>query len=236
MGFPTVLDTRVSKATLLRYRFAVPEQLVQHFHVSDGRTLFFYREPKLDLAGGAKVLLSCSFTQLDQEILARGAVVGRMEGSHAGLWLEFADSRVARRLAGAGLRGRHQKRLGCDLMVEIRRANQPFLGRLVDLSLGGAHLAGLSGLQLRDQVDMRLISPPADWPTGLGLAEVTRLDRNEIGVRFLRQAPESRMAITRLFGGLQQAWAAAPIAEHPPICCTNGQFLEPALPHLRGSH
>lgn len=229
-------DPKVSNATLLRYRFAVPEQLTRHFHVADGRTLFFYREPTLSLAGGSKVLLSCSFTQLDQEILVRGSVVGRMEGSHPGLWIEFADTKIAKRVDGAGLRGRKQTRLGCDLMVEIRKDRQPFLGRLVDLSLGGARMAGMSGLQARDQVDVRLVSPAADWPSTLGLAEIVRLDRHEIGARFLRQDAESRMAITKLFGAMQKAWASALVAEHPPMCCKNDQFLEPALPHLRTSH
>lgn len=226
-------DTTVSKATMLRYRFAVPEEMLHHFHVADGRTLFFFRDPALNLPGGTKVLLSCSFTQLDQEIVVRGAVVGRTEGSHPGLWLEFADTRVAKRLAEAGLRSRNQKRLGCDLMVELRKSQQPFLGRLVDLSQSGARLAGIAGLALHDQLEVRLVSPASDWPSNLGLAEIMRIDRSEIGARFLRREAESRMAVTKLFGAMQQAWAAAPLSEHPAICCKSGQFLEPSLPHLR---
>lgn len=230
------VNSKVSNATLLNYRFSAPEELTHHFHVSDGRTLFFFREPHLNLAGGSKVLLSCSLEQLHQVIIVRGSVVGRMDGSHPGLWLEFADTRVARRLSSNGLRDRKQMRLGCDVMVEIHKFHQPFLGRLVDLSMGGARLAGISDLSPRDQVELRLVSPAAGWPTTMGLVEIVRLDRNEIGVRFLRNNAESRMAITKLLAAIQQAWASAPTAEHPAICCKNGQFLEPALPHLRNSN
>ncbi|MBS2025047.1 MAG: PilZ domain-containing protein [Deltaproteobacteria bacterium] len=228
--------TKISKASLLRYRFGTPAELNEHFHQGEGgRTLFFFRDQHLNLPGATPVLLSISFTDSDQEVIVRGNVLARVEGTMPGLWLEFGDTRIARRVDEVGLASRKQKRIGCDVMIELRKYRQPYLGRLVDISLGGARLAGISGIDLNDQVEMRILSPSVDWPTELGRVEIVRTERNEVGARFLRNQSESRMAITRLFGAIQQSWSAAPEAQHPPMCCKGGALLEPKIPHIKSS-
>lgn len=224
----------ISKSTLLKYRFDTVAELHAHCHVVDGRTLFFYRHPHAHLPGEAKVLLGVSFQQSEQEVIVRGAVLGRVEGAIPGLWLELPDARLARRMDAGGLAARRQKRLGCDVMVEVRYARQPHLGRLVDLSLNGARMAGINGLGAHAQVELRLLSKEGELPSELGQAEIVRTQTNEVGARFLRKESGSRLAITRLFGALQQSWQGALEAQHPAICCKGGQFLEPALPHVRG--
>ena len=68
----------------------------------------------------------------------------------------------------------------------------------------------------------------------LGRAHVVRMENAEVGTRFLRDQSQSRMAITRLFGVLQQSWTEAPEAQHPAICCVDGKMIEPPLPHIKG--
>ena len=98
------MDSRAS--TLLRYRFADLSQLQNHLHVVDLSVLFFYREPKLELAGGARVVLEFGFTNTEQVSTLRGTVLARIDGGMAGLWLEFPDARLVKRTAvAAGVRG-----------------------------------------------------------------------------------------------------------------------------------
>jgi len=221
--------------TLLRQRFGTPEEMAAHLHPVENRTLLFFREPSLaaSLAGGSKVLLDISFTSTEQQVILRGHVLGSItEGALCGLWLEFPDRALARK-AGA-LVARKQKRIACDAMVQVRRGDHPHLGRLIDVSLGGARLCGLVGVQDGDELDLRVVSDNPDWPTELGRAQVVRLSPTEVGARFLRNETTSRLAITRLFSALQASWNAAPLVDHPAICCRGGPLIEPPLPHRKG--
>ncbi len=218
---------------LLRQRFGTPEEMTRHLHAIDNHALLFFRSANLALPGGAKVLLDVSFTATEQQLALRGQVLGAVEeGALKGLWLEFPDTRLSRR--ASALRDRKQRRLACDAVVQIRLDDHPHLGRLTDLSLGGARLAGCSGVQEGDEVELRIISDNAGWPSELGRAEVIRLGPTEVGARFLRAESASRMAITRLFAALQESWNAAPQVDHPAICCKGGPLLEPPLPRLKG--
>jgi len=52
-----------TRANLLRYRFGTIEQMANHLHVVEGRTLFFYRHERLLLEGGAKVVIELALQQ-----------------------------------------------------------------------------------------------------------------------------------------------------------------------------
>lgn len=223
---------KASAAHLLRQRFGNPSELHRHLHDVDGMSIFFYRTPTLDLAGGSRVLLEVNFTSTEQQTVLRGAVFGRVEGPLAGLWLEFPDTGLSRRANEGALALRKQKRVGCDVLIEVRQPGKPCLGRLIDLSLGGARLAGLPGIRINSQVEVRVVSPNNEWPSELGRAMVVRSENREVGTRFLRDQSHSRIAITRLFGALQDSWTSAPEVSHPPVCCSNGQLIEPPLPRI----
>jgi len=225
---------QASAVTLLRHRFGTIAELQQHLHSVDGRSFFFFREQGLDLPGGARVLLEVSFNAVDQQALLRGQVLGRVEGALPGLWLEFPDTRLRHRADQGAMGQRKQRRVGCEILVEVRRLGNPHLGRLIDLSLGGARLTGISGLKVHEDVDLRILASNSDWPSALGRARVVRTENTDVGARFLRDHPQSRMAITRLFGLLQESWSRALEVEHPSICCRGGQLIEPALPHIKG--
>jgi hypothetical protein len=227
------------QTSLLRYRFGTQEQMGNHLHVVEGRTLFFIRDEKTLLEPGTRVVIDLSMSSSEQGTTLRGAVLSRagVEGGQAGLWIEFPDARLARRLdqGAAALAQRKQKRLGCDLLVEVRQGRKPYIGRMVDLSQSGARIVGAMGLHPRSEVELRLMGPEKGMPSELGRAQVMRADdkSGEAGLRFLREDRVARVASSKLFQMVQEAWAKAPEVTHPPLCCQDGHVLEPPLPHMK---
>jgi hypothetical protein len=229
-----------TRANLLRYRFGTIEQMANHLHVLEGRTLFFYRHERLLLDGGAKVLVELALSSSEQVVTLRGAVLSRAsttDGGQAGMWLEFPDARLAKLLdqGPTALSNRKHKRLGCDLVIEVRQGRNPYLGRIVDVSMGGIRVVGAAQLHLRSEVELRLVSPEEGMPADLGRAQVMRSDRKsgESGLRFLREDRITRVASGKLFQMVQVGWNKVPEVAHPPLCCQGGHMLEPPLPHMK---
>jgi hypothetical protein len=104
---------------------------------------------------------------------------------------------------------------------------------MVDVSMGGARIVGAVGLSAGSDVELRLMAPETNFPALLGRADVMRAGDSDAGVRFLRADPTARVASSKLFQAVQEAWAKAPDLSHPPVCCQGGQVLEPPLPHVR---
>jgi hypothetical protein len=129
--------------------------------------------------------------------------------------------------------GRKQKRLGCDLLVEVKMARTPMMGRILDVSLGGARIAGAQAVRPGFEVELRLMAPEKGYPPLLGRAEVVRGEQGDMAIRFHRADPVARVASSKLFQAVQQSWAAAPELSHPPVCCKDGHVLEPPLPHMK---
>ncbi len=224
------MDTRA--AQLLKFRFDHPAQLKQHLHLVDGRTLFFVRAAPNNLVGSARVVLEISFVSSEQVTILRGSVLSRVEGAQQGVWLEFPDGKLARRMADPSVMvPRKQRRVGCDAMVEVRAGMGGVMARMIDVSMSGARLAGALRLASGKELQLRVMGAPADWPSDLGRAEMAREEVGDCGVRFLRADAESRKAVAKLVQVAQQAWARAPELTHPPSCCKGGVVLEPPLPH-----
>src|SRR5882672_4297044 len=116
----------------------------KHLHVVEGRTLFFLREPRSTMPGGSRVVIEFSLADSEQATTLRGSVLARIdgEGGQSGVWIEFPDSRLARRLeqGKAALADRHQRRLGCDMLAEVKQDRLPLLGRIIDVSLHGLRI------------------------------------------------------------------------------------------------
>ena len=228
-------------AVHLKYRFGDLTQMKNHLHVVEGRTLLFYRDPKLPLPGGSRVVVELSLATSEQVSTVRGAVVALVEAAesagNAGLWLEVPDARLAKRIdqeGPTGLSSRLQRRLGCDFVVEVRSGQVPFLGRMIDVSMSGARISGAVGLRAGGQVEMRLLGGEPPLPSLLGRCDVIRAEPSgDTGVRFVRSDPTARIASGKLFLAVQEAWNKAPELMHPALCCKGGHVLEPPLPHMK---
>lgn len=161
----TTLDSSLA-ATLLKYRFGDYAHMQNHLHVKEGRTLFFYPDPRTPVTPGPRVVIEFSLAASDQVSTLRGAVLDRLdgEGGQSGLWIEFPDARLARKIVtGAdALSARKQRRMGCDLLVELKFGRMPYLGRMVDVSMGGARVVGPVGLRPGSEIELRIMGakPP----------------------------------------------------------------------------
>ncbi len=227
-------------AILLRYRFGDIAHMQNHLHVADGRTLFFYREGKARLAGGSRVVIEFSFGNSEQVSALRGWVLARVDAEAAsgqtGGWIEFPDARLVKRIdqGAQAIAGRHQRRLGCDILVEVSHQGLPRLGRMIDVSLLGARIVGAAGLHANDEVAVRIIGAEPPMPIGLGRVQVVRADPGgDLAVRFVRSDVIARVAAGKLYAAVQEAWSKAPEMGHSPLCCQGGRLLEPPVPHMK---
>ena len=228
-------------ASLLKYRFGTIAEMQTHLHVVGLRTLFFYRSQRAELTGGSPVLVEFAIADSDQGSTLRGSVLARVDapegGGQPGVWIEFPDARLAKRLdqGAEALSRRHSRRLGCDYLVEVKHGRRPFMGRMVDVSLTGVRVVAAVGLRTGATVEVRILGAEPPLPTMLGTSEVVRSDATggDVGLRFVRKDTVARIASGKLFQAAQQAWVNAPELAHPPLCCQNGQVLEPPLPHMK---
>ena len=196
--------------------------------MQEGRSLLYYRETKISAEGGDRVLLEIATP--DQSMLLRGSVVSR---DVAGFWLEFPDGRLARRLGEGELTLRRQRRVPMDLLVEVRNRTSR-VGRMLDVSMGGARISGMHGIEAGAEVELRLLSPLAEVPNSLGRSEVLRAANGELALKFIRADSATRIAATRLLDAAQKAWTRAVELLHAPGCCgKSGLLLESPMPRLR---
>jgi hypothetical protein len=227
-------------AAFLKYRFGEIAHMQNHLHVADGRTLFFYREGKTRLEGGSRVVIEFSFGNSEQVSALRGWVLARVDtessGGQKGGWIEFPDARLAKRIdqGAQGIAGRHQRRLGCDLLVEVSHRGQPRLGRMIDVSLQGARIVGAAGLHAGEEVALRIIGAEPPLPPNLGRTQIVRADPGgDLAVRFVRSDVIARVAAGKLYAAVTELWSKAPEMGHPAICCQGGHLLEPPFPHMK---
>ena len=229
--------SRSKAPVLLRYRFRSIAQLSRHLHTARGRTLFFYREPGVELSFGARVFMEIILEDTEQSVLLRGSVLSAVGEPTRGTWLEFAETRLSQTVTGGGLVGRKQRRLGCEAMVEIQQNETRTVGRMVDVSMGGARIVdAFAGLDPDVAVQVRLLAADPSWPSDIGLAKAIRAEGGKIALRFVRSDLKTRVAVTRLFAAVREQWARACEASHPAVCCVGGVQLDPAPPRLDFLH
>jgi len=235
-------------ATLLKVRFAALPQLQSHLHIVEGRTVFFFREASPRLIGGDRVIVEFSIANSEQLSTLRGMVLGRVDvkdGSQTGGWIEFPDTKLARRLerGSSALATRRHQRVTCDVLVEVREGAHSFVARMMDVSLGGARILGATAprigtmpLRAGATVTMKIVGAVAPFPDQLGRADVVRTDNNtgELAVRWVRSDPVARVASLKLIDAVRGSWTQAQEMVHVPPCCGNGQVLDPPMPALRG--
>ena len=218
-----------NRGTRLRYRFRNLQQARAHVHQSDGRALIFVGDEKLRFLPDAPVCIAFTFEEGEVTRMLHGNVVDAVDG--AGTWLALDDTRSLRELTPTEA-VRRSIRLGCDAPLEARSERQISSGRLLDLSAGGARLAGFSGFSVGDHVELRL--PSADGLTfhDLSYAHVIWLKDGEMGVQFDRTDTIGRQAVARLIAETADLWEQAWEGLHAPSCCAEDGVLEPAPPRL----
>jgi PilZ domain len=235
-------------AALLKVRFAALSQLQAHLHLVEGRTVFFFREPFPRLVGGDRAIVEFSVVSSEQVSTLRGTVLGRVdvsEGAQVGAWIEFPDTKLAKRLerGAAALATRQHQRVICDVLVEVRQGAHSFVARMMDVSLGGARILGATAprvgampLRSGSTLTMKIVGAVAPFPADLGRADVVRADSStgELAVRWVRSDPVVRVASLKLIDAVRRSWTQAQEMTHAPPCCGNGQVLDPPMPALRG--
>jgi hypothetical protein len=213
--------------TRLRYRFVDLGQARAHVHDVRGRSLFFVRDEKLRFLPETPVCLSFVFDRGDVTRLLHGRVAGRVEG--AGTWLELPDVRPLREIPAMEA-VRRSIRLGCDERVEARVSGRACSGRMLDLSPGGARLAGIAGFGVGERIELRQLSADGLIFHDLSFAHVVWVEGEEMGVQFDRTDGVGRLAVARLLVDIEELWAQAWEGIHPPSCCGERGLLDPVPP------
>lgn len=218
-----------SRGTRLRYRFRNLDQARAHVHEIDGRALLFVRDEKLRFLPDAPVCIAFTFEEGEVPRLLHGNVADAVEG--AGTWLTLDDTRPLRELTPTEA-VRRSARLGCDAPLEARSEGRISSGRLLDISAGGARLAGFSGFAAGDRVELRLLSADRLTFHDLSYAQVMWWKDGEMGVQFDRADAIGRQAVTRLLAETAELWDQAWEGLHPSSCCAAAGVVEPAPPRL----
>lgn len=224
------MDTLHTQAKL-RYRFATLSQARAHVREREGRALFFFAfalgEGKPPVRPRTRVCLELCFDDGEPNRLLHGVALAAVEGR--GTWLELLDTRPVRELAPTEYTRKH-RRMGCDLLVELRGEGRTETGRMLELSNGGARIRGLSGMMVNERVELSLLSPDGKASRPLSGAFVAWADSGEIGVRFDRLDSNSRNAVSRLVAHAEASWSRPLEATHPAGCCAPKGVLDPPLP------
>jgi len=224
------LDTLHTQVKL-RYRLATLSQARAHVRQREGRALFFFAESegKPAVRPRTRVCLELCFDDDEPSRLLHGVAVAAVEGR--GIWLELLDVRPVRELAPTEYTRKH-RRMGCDLLVELRGEGRIETGRMLELSNGGARIRGLSGMMVNERVELRLLSADKKASRELSGAFVAWAESGEIGVRFDRLDSNSRNAVSRLVAHAEASWSRPLEASHPPGCCGPEGPLDPPFPDV----
>ncbi len=216
---------------LLRYRFESAEQVHHHFHVVQGKVVLFY-PCVLSLRPGDPVLLDVTSASSEQHCSLRATVIGSESGGgHSGSWLNLVAT-TALAVRGALLHPkRRQRRFPTDLLVTVaHRAGMPVVGKLIDVSLGGGRISGISiNVTTGDRLHLSVV---AQQTAVLDItARAAWVRGSDIGVEF-KPSPGTRGALAELIEASRQALAQAYEATHPSFCqCLDGKAVaDPPLP------
>lgn len=212
--------------TRLRYRFTDLKHARAHLHEAGGRALFFVPDEKLRFLPDAPVCLAFSFETGDVPRLLHGHAAGSVEGS--GTWVELDDTRPLSDLAP--VTARKSVRAGCDAPVEARSERRIASGHMLDLSAGGARLAGLADFSAGDRIELRLLSADRLTFHDLSYARVVWSRDGQVGVEFDRSDIVGRHAVTRFIAANDEVWAKSWEVLHPPSGCDGGCEAEPPPP------
>ncbi len=210
------MASRAGSPLHLRYWFDDLEQALHHLQERRGRLWLLFNQ---QIALASPVILEAATRRSAQTCVLRGEAALQASAAR-GAWLSLfgqPDENRARFLAAAA-GARASKRLPSDWTITARGDAGRTFGRLLDLSLSGARIAGVNDLARpgRD-LDLALFGAGQDGEP-LARATVVWQRGNESGVHFRRRHPDERRHIGQLFDRLSGEWAHAIEASHTPLC------------------
>jgi hypothetical protein len=218
---------------MLRYVFENATQLKNHLHVDDGHALLFFPNAGAPGLGGERVMLEVTLPGHGQHAVLRGTVRARVP--QTGVWLDFPDAGLLRTLErdATTLTQRRDRRFGAELTVEVRAPGDVrTLGKVLDLSAGGARIAGCR-LAPGTVVEVRPLTGVSREPAR---ARVVRCTAHDLAVEFWSNDAQTRATVRSLLDGMHERWDRAPTLSHPPSCCAGNGVVEPPLPRVRPRH
>ncbi len=211
----------------LRYQFGSAAQLRRHCRLIDGRVLLFFPDAQPTPAPRSRALLEICFSGSTQQVALPAVVHSHELEGTAGAWLELRTISVVAGLQSAiSLPKRGPRRLALDQLAWVTHAGGPVLAcPVLDIGKGGARLWGVPGARPAAGEQLRMRLPNA--PTLAGTIAWVR--GSEVGVAF---APDSLRAAAEIYARVEDLWAAARFARHPPTCfCAEGsEALDPPAP------
>src|SRR5262249_49034531 len=151
------------------------------------------------------VCISLAFDQPDSPRLLHGKVACAAEGG--GTWLQLTDTRPLQAMPAA--EARRSPRSGCDALVEARSDRLTISGRMLDVSAGGARLAGIAGFAPGQRIELRLLNADRLTFHDLSYAHVIWLGKGQMGVQFDRSDIVGRHAVARLIAENETLWSSA---------------------------
>jgi PilZ domain len=211
----------------LRYRFADLPQARAHIVAVEGRSLFFFRHPRLGLFPGSRVQMEWTFQNAEPARLLHGVAISNVD--RCGAWIELRDTRPLRELRRLRCERRY-RRMAADLHVAVLRAGHRYKARLLDLSAAGARIDGVGAVSRGERVAVRALLPGVETEIDAGIATVVWSERGEMGVQFDDSDAQAHAAVMRLVRAVADSWATATEGRHPTWCCAEHGTLEVPLP------
>jgi hypothetical protein len=193
----------------------------------EGRSLFFFRHPRLELFPGSRVQMEWTFQNAEPARLLHGVAISNVD--RCGAWIELRDTRPMRELRRLRAE-RKYRRMATEMRAQVARGSRRCHARILDLSAGGARIQGAGKAMRGDQVAVTAMLPGSDEPIDAGRATVVWCDRGEMGVQFDERDADAHAQVMRLVRFVAEAWATAIEGRHPQWCCAEHGTLEVPLP------
>lgn len=100
---------------------------------------------------------------------------------------------------------RRHARVRIHRRVDYHHAGGHGQGKLVDLSLGGCRIEGVSAGASGTRLRLQLWLPDQAHPVKIELAAVQWVKHDQFGVRFLQVSPDARVRLAQVFQSLHEA-------------------------------
>lgn len=204
---------------LVKCRFDSPAELRRHLGMKQG----FYL-PGLALPGepGDRVLVEISFPGEPDPPLLHGWIQGHEAG---GTWLDLPHARVTSRwMAGPDARRRKDRRIACDLFVEIQPPGMPpWMCRVLDVSSHGLRIAaaslevGVAG----DYLDATVVVPGQTQQIDKLPARIAWAGGHDAGLELVG----CEQALWPLVAAAEARWTATPEVIHTQSCLCSAPAL-----------